>query len=248
MASSSTTLNDPYNPGLTQYVDIRPYDSINPQTATFNAGMLNNNYYYYRAVAIRKDLRYTVAGRFPGLGAGEYLSGSASPAVLKVLIPPINHYYFHNEKLIVEKTLTSGVAYNPYGTASTKCTGKTNVVLRDPGVISRAYKLIDKATWNLLLATPAANGYAGMTEISHWLSDATASIDVKCGGLPGFIPNNGSQMLDASKVFYLRSSSNPALNVNQAIGGIPGTTASNYESYVDGTVGFGSSRCMATLP
>jgi hypothetical protein len=217
MGSSSTVLNDPYNPALTNYIDIKPYDPLNPQTANFSVGMSNGSFYYYRAVAIRRDFRFTIAERFSGLGPGEYLSLATSLATpLKVLVPPLNHFYFHNQKIIVEKSLHGGVAYDTHAVASNRCTSRPRVHLKSPGNVYRSYQLINLNIWDLLLSTPAATNYGSMKEISHWLSDPTTSIDTQCSAMPGFVPNNASQLLDSSFAFYFRNSANPAANVNQS--------------------------------
>lgn len=252
MASTSTGLNDPYSTGITTYVDIRPYNSAITQYANFISGLSNGNYYYFRVVAIRKDLRFVDSGtpkRFLGLGAGEYLSaGTNNVTPLKVLIPPVGHYYFHTQKLLVDKNLTGGTAFDQWATASNKCVTRTKVTLKDPSNIILPYQLIRLSTWSLLLSFPDATSYPNMSQTAHWLGDGTVSIDSMCTGMPGYTPGTSSQMLSATSTFYIRNSSNPTLNVNQAVGGVPGTTYSNYMSYVDGAVGFGSARCMVALP
>jgi hypothetical protein len=131
-STSPTGLNNPYDTALTSYYDIRPYDAFVTQLATFTSGMVNGQYYYFRVVAIRKDTRFvdSVPKRFVGLNANEYLSlPSNSSIVAKILVPPVNHYYFHNQKILVEKSLTGAVAYDPYATASGKCVSKPKVTL-----------------------------------------------------------------------------------------------------------------------
>lgn len=250
-STTFTGLGDPYSTAHTSYVDIRPYDPGIIQYANFTTGMVNGTYYYYKVVAIRKDARFidTVPKRFLNLRTNEYLSlVSNLTNSVKVLTPPINHHYFHNQKLLVEKSLHTAVAYDPYLTASNKCALRTKLTLKDPGNVVLPYQLIRLTTWNLLLSTPAATNYSNMTQISHWLGDASVSINSKCSGLSGFISNTSSQMLDSSGVFYIRDGVNPNANVYTAIGGIPGTTKANYTSYIDGVVGYGSSRCMISLP
>lgn len=252
MGTTSTSLNDPYSTGITTYFDIRPYNPAITQYANFVSGLANGTYHYFRVVAIRKDVRFvdtSVPKRFVGLGAGEYLSAASNNATpLKVLVPPLNHYYFHAQKLLVEKNLTGGTAFDPYNTASSKCTTKTKVTIKDPSNIILPYQLIKLSTWSLLLGYPDATTYANMSQISHWVGDNTVSIDSMCSGLPGFTPGSSSQMLSSSSTFYIRNSSNPTFNVNQAVGGVPGTTYSNYMSYVDGSVGYASARCQVALP
>lgn len=251
MSTSSTGLNDPYSTALTNYFDIKPYDSINPQYADFITGLANSTYYYFRVVAIRKDTRFTDVApkRFVGLAANEYLSAAGNNVTpLKVLVPPVNHYYFHDKKVVVEKSLFDGVKYDAYLTSSNKCATRTKLTLKDPGNISLSYQLIKNDIWPLLLSTPAATNYSNMTQISHWVGDAKVSIDTMCSGLPGYVANNSSQTLTSSSVFYLRNTSTPSALVNQVIGGIPGTSYSNFRSFVDGTVGFASTRCMVVVP
>lgn len=253
MAQSSSGLNDPYSTTL-KYVDIRPttYDPMNTYNAQFLSDLSNGQYHWFRAVAIRKDTRFvdnTTPKRFVGLNANEYLSAAnITPTLIQLVVPPTGHYYFHTNKLIVEKSLYGGVTYDTYTTASGRCTGRTKMTLKNPSNVSYSYKLINNTAWDLLLATPDATSYTNMTETSHWLSDSPVSIDTKAGSLPGFVPNSASQQLDSSYVFYVRNSSNPSANVNWAVGGVPGTTVSNYDSYVDGAIPYGSSRCMVALP
>ncbi|MCM2350063.1 MAG: hypothetical protein NDI69_08570 [Bacteriovoracaceae bacterium] len=252
MAQSASGLNDPYNTTL-KYVDIRPgyYDPMNTYMAEFISDLTNGQYHWFRTVAIRKDARFldnTIPKRFVGLNANEYLSATSSTTTLQLVVPPTGNYYFHTQKLIVEKSLYGGVTYDTYATASGRCTGRTKMTLKNPSNVSYSYKLINTTAWGLLLNTPAATSYTNMTQISHWTSDNTVSIDTKAGSLPGFVPNSASQQLDSSGVFYVRNSSNPAANVNWAVGGVPGTTVSDYDSYVDGTIPFASSRCMVALP
>lgn len=250
-STSATALNDPYSTALTSYFDIRPYNQSITQMANFAAGMANGQYYYFRVVAIRSDPRFvdSTPPRFVGLNTNEYLSApSNSSIVAKILVPPVNHYYFHNQKLLVDKALTGGVAYDPFNTAAAKCVNRTQVSLKDPSTVLRSYKLINLSTWTLLLNTPAATNYSAMTRISHWVGDATVSIDTKCSSLPGFVSNTNSQLLDAGFAFYIRNSSNPLAFVNQAVGGVPGSPADNYSSYVHGVTAFASSRCMVELP
>jgi hypothetical protein len=250
-STSATGMNDPYSTSLTTYFDIRPYDPFVTQIATFASGMVNGQYFYFRVVAIRKDTRFvdSVPKRFVGLNANEYLSApSNSSIVAKVLVPPLNHYYYHNQKIIVEKSLTGGVAYDPYNTAAAKCTNKTKATLKNPATIQYSYELIKLSTWALLVNTPAATNYNGMTQVSHWLGDPIVSIDTKCSAMPGFVAGMSSQMLDSGFAFYVRNSSSPSAFVRQAIGGVPGTLKQNYSSYVDGVVGFATARCMVTLP
>jgi hypothetical protein len=252
MSSTSTGLNDPYSTGITTYADIRPYNAAATQYANFLSGLSNGTYFYFRVVAIRKDLRFndnSTPKRFVGLIAGEYLSAANNNATpLKVLIPPLNHYYFHTQKLLVEKTLYGGTAFDQWATANNKCANRTKLTVKDPSNIVLPYQLIRLSTWSLLLANPDATAYANMTQTAHWLGDNTVSIDAMCTGMPGYTPGTSSQMLTATSTFYIRNSSNPTLNVNQAVGGVPGTTYSNYMSYIDGAVGYGSARCMVALP
>lgn len=259
MATSPSALNDPYNVSL-PYVDVKPYDPANPQTVTFNPGgsivLTNSNYYYFRAVAIRKNNNFLLSYnpcpgtkcRFPGLPAGEFLSASTINTNVKILVPPANHYYFHTPKILVDKNLTGGVLYETYTQSSARCTTRPSAILKSPVAAPYPYKLMSKAAWDLIVATPGTSSYASPTQVSHWLLDPAVSIDLVCAGMPGFVPGNGSQLLDSSSTFYLRSSADPNLPVKQAAGGIPGTPASNYMSYVDGTVGYASARCMVTLP
>jgi hypothetical protein len=253
MSTLSTGFGDPYSTGITTYVDIRPYDALATQYANFlsTSGLSLGQYFYFRVVAIRKDTRFTDVApkKFVGLNANEYLSAAGNNTTpLKILVPPAGHYYFHNDKLLVEKTLYSGVAYDPYITSSNKCALRTKLTVKDPANVILPYSLIKKAAWSLLLATPAATTYSNMTQVAHWVGDPTVGVDAKCSTLPGFTANTASQMLTSSSVFYVRNSSNQSALVNQAIGGIPGTPYSNFSSYVDGAIGFASTRCMAVLP
>lgn len=251
LSSSPTGLNNPYATTLTTYFDIRPYDPFSTQFANFISGLSNSQFFYFRAVAIRKDTRFVdgTPKRFVGLNPGEYLSLATNLATpLKVLVPPLNHFYFHDQKMVVDKSLTGGVLNEPYSTSSNRCVNRTKLLVKDPSNLYYSYQLIRKTTWDLLLANPSATSYSNMTQIAHWLNEATVSIDTRCSGLPGFLAGQSSQMLDSSSVFYIRNSSNPSANVNQGIGGVPGTTVSNYQSYVDGTIGFASARCMVVLP
>jgi hypothetical protein len=248
MSTSASTLNTPYSLGITTYVDIRPY-SYAALTAAFTTGLLNGSYHYFRVVGIRKHTSFAYSSRFVGLGANEYLSASSSPlTVLTLLVPPIGHYYFHDQKLLVEKTLTGGVAYDPWPTADNKCATKIAATLKNPSATNYGYHLINRTAWSLLLATPAATTYANMSQTSHWTSEPVITVDSAAGSLPGFVANNSSQILTGSSVFYVRNSGNYALPVYTALGGVPGTTYSNYQSYVDGAVGFASARCMIFLP
>lgn len=248
MSSSSTGLNDPYNTALS-YFDIRPYDSMSAQYANFNTGLSNGQYFWFRTIAIRKDLRFVDSApkRFVGLGAGEYLSATAATTTLKTLVPPVNHYYFHDKNILVEKSLANGIGYDSHAMATNRCTQK-NVTLKNPGNVTYSYELINSNIWTDLVATPAATSYINMTQISHWVSDPLVSIDTKCAALPGFLPGMSSQTLESSYVFYIRNSTNPATNVNTAVGGVPGTSYSDYDSYIDGAIGYASARCMVVLP
>ncbi|HXH73751.1 MAG TPA: hypothetical protein VNJ08_02230 [Bacteriovoracaceae bacterium] len=253
MSTSAGALNDPYSSTLTSYVDINTYDPVNPQTVTFATGLTNAKFYYFRAVAIRRDNRFTYNTcpgtncRFAGLASGLYLSAGTN-TIVKVLVPPSNHVYFHDQQLVVDKYLTPGVAYDTYPVAAAKCVNRLKAALSDSSTVFKTYKLISKAAYDLLLVTAGSTSYANFTETTHWLSEPVVSIDTKCGAMPGFVPGTESQMLDSSKAFYLRNSSNPNANVNTAAGGVPAAPVSNYMSYVDGAVAYGSSRCMFTLP
>ena len=248
MSTSAATLNSPYSLGIVDYVDVRPY-SYSALQAVFNSGLLNGNYHYFRVVGIRRHTSFNHSSRFNGLGANEYLSASTSPnTLLTLLVPPVGHHYFHDNKLLVEKTLTGGVAYDPYDVSVTKCNSKNAVSLKTPSVININYGLINKATWNLLLTTPEATSYSNMDQTAHWTSDPAITVDSAAGSLPGFIANNSSQILSSSSVFYVRNSGDFNLPVYQAVGGVPGTTFSNYYSYIDAAVGYGSTRCMVHLP
>lgn len=247
-STTESTLNSPYDKGITNYVDIRPAPSAS-ELATFTTGLLNGSYHYFRIVAIRRDGRFDFSNRFLGLNANEYLSASTNLAGnTKLVVPPMNYHYFHNEKLLVEKNLTGGVAYDTYSVASNRCTGRSSVVIKSPSNVPLGHTLINKSTWNLLLSTPSATAYANMAQVPHWMSDPTVNVTSVCSGLPGFIANQTSQDLTAAGVFYVRNSANLNMPVNQAVGGVPGTTYSNYSSFIDGAVGFASSRCMIRLP
>lgn len=248
-ASSSAGVANPFTTAT--YVDIRPYDAFTTQFANITAGLANGTFFYFRAIPIRYDARFVdgTPKRFIGLNAGEYLSIATNyTTTLKVLVPPLDHYYFYAQKMVVDKYMTGGAINELYNTSSNRCINRTKMILKDPTTLNYSYQLIKKATWDLLLTTPAATGYANMTQIAHWLGDPTTSIDTQCSALPGFVPNQVSQMLSSSSVFYVRNSSNMTAPVNQAIGGVPGTTNSNYRSFVDGNVGYGGARCMVILP
>jgi hypothetical protein len=248
MSTSESTLNSPYNTGITSYVDIRPFPTT-AALAKFTTGLNNGNYHYFRVVGIRKDVRFAFSSRFIGLNANEYLSASLSnQSVTKLVVPPVNFYYFHNEKLLVEKVLTGGMAYDQFPAASGRCTGRTALALKTPSTVSRPFKLINKVAWDLIMTTPAATTYANYPKVSHWTSENSVTVNSVAAGLPGFVDNMGSQDLTAAKVFYVRNSANYNLPVYQVVGGVPGTNYSDYESYIDGAVGFGSSRCMVTIP
>jgi hypothetical protein len=249
-SSSSTGLGDPYAP-ISTYVDIKPYNASIDQLASITTGLANGQFFYFRAVAIRKDSRFVDVApkKFIGLGAGEYLSlANNLAAPLSVLVPPINHYYFHNQRIVVDKGLTGGVKFDTYAQATSTCSTRTRMILKNPGSLSYPYQLISKNAWNLVAPIPSATNYQNADQIFHWLSDPPISIDTTFMGLDGFLPNQASQLLEASSVFYLRNSANPNASVNQAIGGVPGTPNSNYFSLVDGTIPFGSARCMVILP
>lgn len=249
MSTSSTGLNDPYAT-THKYVDVRPYDPAGVQYALFSSDLANGQYFWFKAIPIRKDARFVdgTPKRFAGLLPGEYLSAATN--TLKTLVPPLNHHWFHNERFLVEKTLTGGVTYSPQLTASERCTGtsKTKAIIKNPSSVSYGYKLITVQAWDRLVATPEANNYANMTRTPHWTSDAKVSIDAMVSALPGYSPGTNSQVLESSKVFYLRNSSNPAATVNIVVGGVPGAPYDNFTSFVDGSVGFASSRCMIVLP
>jgi hypothetical protein len=251
VSSNPTGLNNPYATTLTSYFDIRPYDAFSTQFANFVSGLANGQYFYFRAVAIRKDSRFVdgTPKRFVGLNSGEYLSlGNNLAAPLAVVVPPLNHYYFHTQKIVVDKFMTGTVMNEPYKTSAGRCTSRARMLIKNPSNLYYSYQLIKKGTWDLLLTTPGATGYMNMTEVAHWLGETPVSIDAKCSSLPGFLAGQSSQMLDSSAVFYIRNTVNPLGTVNYAIGGIPGTTNSNYQSYVDGTIGFAGARCMVVLP
>lgn len=249
-SSSSSGLSNPYA-AISTYVDVKPYSPSSPQLASILTGLANGQFFYFRAVAIRKDSRFvdTAPKKFLGLGAGEYLSLANNLATpLGALVPPINHYYFHDQKLVVDKSLTNGVQFETYSQSSARCTGRARMILKNPSAINYPYQLIKKSTWNLIAPIPSATNYIGSDQIFHWLADSPSSIDTTLGNLMGFLPNQASQLLESSKVFYIRNSSTPASSVNHAIGGIPGTTFSNFYSLVDGKIAFGSARCMVVLP
>jgi hypothetical protein len=248
-STSSTALNSPYTTSL-KYVDVRPYDPLNPQYANIVSDLANGQYFWFRTVAIRYHAGFvdSVPARFVGLAPGEYLSATSANITMNTLVPPLNHHYFHTLKLLVDKDLTGGVAYDPHLTSKNRCTQRSRVTLKKPNTVTYPYQLINSTVWPYLMATPAASNYSNMSQISHWLQDNPVSIDVKCGGLPGFVPNNTSQLLNSSYVFYIRNGSNPSANVNTAYGGVPGTSYSDYSSYIDGTIGYASARCMVILP
>ncbi len=249
ISTTATTLSKPYELGITTFVDIRDYTPSDLQLAIISSGLNPGQFYYFRAVAIRQDSRFVdgTPARFNSLLAGEYLSASNLSAPIRVFVPPPNHWYFHSQRLVVEKELTDGIRNDPYSLSSNRCLTKTALTVRDPGPINYSYRLISKAAWAQILATPAATNYSNVDLIAHWLSDAPVSVDSCCSMLPEFVPAQTTQMLNGSRVFYVRG---PVSNapVNQAIGGVPGTLNSNYESFVDGTIGFGASRCMVALP
>lgn len=250
MSANATALNNPYSTTHT-YFDIYPYTPGAENYAEFLTGLGNGQFFYFRVLAIRKDIRFTDTApkRFIGLRPNEYLSYTSNNTTpLKVLVPPLNHAYFHQEKLVIDKNLHDGVTYANYSTASNKCTNRTKMSLKDPGSLYYSYALINIDAWELLLDHPYATNYNNMTQTSHWVSDPQVSVDSMCGGLPGFLPGQASQILSSSGVFYLRNSSNYSSLVNQVVGGVPGTSYSNYMSYVYGTTSFASSRCMVRLP
>ncbi len=250
-SNSAVGLNNPYSTAITSYVDIRPYVATSTQFANITTGLANGQYFYFRIVAIRRDTRFVdgTPKRFLGMNLNEYLSAANNNATpVSILVPPINFHYFHTQKLLVEKSLTGGIAYDPFMTSSNRCSLRTQLTLKNPGNINRPFQLINSAAWSLLLSTPSANSYANMTQIPHWMGDAATNIDLLFGSMPGFIPGTSSQILPGSSAFYIRDSAIPNANVRIARGGVPGTTYANYTSLIHSTIIYGSARCMVLLP
>jgi hypothetical protein len=249
ISQSLSGLASPYS-SISTYVDIRPYDPNNIQMANITNHLARAQFFYFRAVAIRYDSRFvdTNPKKFIGLNPGEYLSAANNLAnPLTLVVPPLNHYYFHNEKLIVDKGLT-GQNFEKYSNSSARCTGRARMTLKNPGTTTWPYRLISKQAYNLILAKPAASNYPNWDQTFHWLSDNPVGIDQTFGGQPGFLANQVSQLLVGPGIYYIRNSSNPATPVNQAMGGIPGTSYANFYSLVEGDTPFGSARCMVVLP
>jgi len=246
MSSSSTGLSNPYATDL-KYVDIRNYDPNQVNNVSFTSDLANGQMYWFKVIAIRYNSGFVdgTPKRFVGLGAGEYLSDSTN--TLKTLVPPLNHHWFHSQKLLVEKTLRTSADMIKSSTAKSLCEG-TRVTIKIPTNVNYNYQLISQGAWNLLLSNPSATNYQSMTNVTHWLSDAPVSIDAKCSSIPGFQSNVMNQLFEEYQVFYLRNDLNYAANVNIAVGGIPGSGYSNFTSYVDGNKEFGRARCMATIP
>lgn len=246
MSSSSTGLSNPYATDL-KYIDIRNYDPNQVTNVTFTTDLANGQMYWFKVIAIRYHSSFMDGNpkRFVGLRDGEYLSDSSNS--LKTVVPPLNHHWFHNQKILVEKTLRTSAEMIKYSTASSLCSG-TKVTIKTPTNASYTYQMINKAAWDLLLATPSATNYSMMTNVTHWLSDAPVSIDAKCSSIPGFQANVMNQLFEPQRVFYLRNDFNYNASVNTAVGGIPGSGYSNFTSYVDGNKEFGRARCMATIP
>lgn len=246
MSSSSTGLSNPYATDL-KYVDIRNYDPNQVTNVTFTNDLSNGQMYWFKVIAIRYNAGFTdgTPKRFIGLGPGEYLSDSTNS--LKTLVPPLNHHWFHTQRILVEKTLRTSADMIKHSTASSLCSG-TKVTIKTPTNVNYTYQMINKAAWDLLVNTPSATNYQMMTNVTHWLSDAPVSIDAKCSSIPGFQPNVMNQLFEEQRVFYLRNDLNYNANVNTAVGGIPGSGYSSFTSYVDGNKEFGRARCMATIP
>jgi hypothetical protein len=248
MATTATALANPYSMSITTYQDIRPYDPNNAQFAEFTQNLANGQFFFFRAVAIRYDARFNSPDRFLNLSPGEYLSAAGNLAVpVKILVPPLNHSYFHAPRLVIDRDLTDGVRNDTYEMATNRCSTKFRMAIKDPSTVNHQYQLITRAAWDLIFPIPAATAYGNMDRIPHWLADPPVNVDARLGGLPDFIPNQFSQLMDGSNAFYLRNS-DPAVLLNQVAGGVLGTTRSNYESYVDGEIGYASSRCMVVLP
>lgn len=251
--TSTTPLNGTgiYATTNNSYVDIRPYNPATTHFAEYTAGLLNGTLYYFKVLAIRYNASFTKHSRFLNLNPGEFLSavdnGSFGTHPLSVLVPPVGMNYFHTQRRLVERNLTGGIVFDTYSTSSGRCTTRPLLVLKNPNNQTVGYKLINSAMWDLLKANPSATSYSNMLEISHWLSNATVSIDTVFTGVPGFIPSTASQSFDPERLFYLRNGANPTANVNIVVGGVPGTTNSDYVSYVAGTVAFASARCMLEL-
>lgn len=244
-STSRVALNDPYLKTHTNFIDI-PYSYDDNFLAQFTSGFVNGTFYFYRAVAIRYDARFAhSAARFNGLSSGRYLSTLSNLATVQgILMPPLNHFYFHTPTpVIVEKSLRGGQQVDKYATSSSRCTS-TTVVLKNNGAnVVRGYSLINKSTWDRLVLTPAATSYNDFTRVAHWLSENITSIDARCSMLPNFIPGQASQTLESSSVFYIRSPGNPSAQVRTVAGGVPGTSYSGFTSYIAPEINFGSARC-----
>jgi|GEM_PF-3103328 len=250
MGTSAGVLNSPYDKSLTNYIDI-PYSSGTTYSdlLTFTSGLIPSEYRYFRVLAIREHPLNNSGSKFLNLSSTKYLSLVVNPAsILKVLVPPANHHYFHAQKILVMKDLFDGVTYNDFTTTKSKCSNAPSLVVKDPSTFTYKYRLITRFAWNLIKNEPQSTSYLNSDRIAHWIDDPLVDIDQVASTDPSFTPNTSSQVLENSKIFYLRNSSNPSALVNQAVGGVSGANFSYWDSYVDGGTGYASARCMVVLP
>lgn len=245
-SDSANSLTNIYNLAPDKYIDIRT-NTDGQWTANITSNLANGQYFYFMATAIRYDARFKyTTERFPGLQPGEYVSLGSGLASLKVMVPPTNHYYVHDQKKLVEKTINGGVTALTYAVAAKKCTDRS-LNMKNPSTFNKKYLLMDFNLWQAIKGIPTAHGYANHLGVAHWLNDPLVSIPTILGGYPEYISTSDSQMLESYKYFYYRSPTNRSNPVRISVGGIPSTGVQDYTALVAPEILFGNARCMIQL-
>lgn len=244
---TSGEISDPYSTSLDRYVDL---DTV--QTSVeFNSNMSNGRFYYYKMMAIKYDARFTDNTKFLDLQPGEYLAEiTGLTNALKIPVPPLDHFYDYSENVIVQKDLHGGQeSFDLYSDALSNCSSKPVMLIKD-GTLNRTspYKMINRDIWEMIRLDPLLSNYPDYLDVAHWLNEPKVSIDSVASHILGYDPNASSQTFEGNRLFYIRDSDDPANTVRQLAGGVPGTSNSDFDSYVAENIPFGSTRCMANVP
>src|SRR5690606_19834136 len=210
----------------------------------FTSSLQNGHFYYFKAVAIRRDVRFThTTERFPGLAPGEYISIASTVPTLEVVVPPLNHYYVHTLKAVINKNIQGSIGSYTWVSSYNAC-DSVRFTFKTPDNLEKKYELINFDVWEAIKGIPTAHSYSSHMNISHWLSDDLVQIVDYLAGAPGFNPSSSSQVLEDIRVFYMKDPSNPSSPVRVMAGGVPGTGYSDFTSLIPPSIPFGNARCM----
>ena len=246
LADTSSLLDNLYLSAPTKYFDIRG-DDVEGKWKAFFSGLENSKFYYLKATAIRYHPSFNFTNeRFPGLNAGEYVSQDLLTPTLKLAVPPLNHYYVHSEKAIIDKSITGNIANYTWTQSFNTCNGRT-ISLRSPEVKSYRYLLMNLNVWEAIKYIPGAHAYSSHLSTSHWLSDPLTNIDNHVNISSYYTPGSSSQLLQDVQMYYFRDTSNPDALVRQIAGGVMGQGVSDYWSFVAPALPWANPRCMIKL-